>query len=145
MFYPSDIDRVRYLHKLYPDHDFNADRQHGGVNYLKRAISTTRGVRRMSLLHRNSQKAQMTGSRTDMSTGLRSSGPGTGFDFSMEEGGPALRRLQSNLSGASQPQQHKRRRSLLRNIGRSIRRKKVPSTLPEEDDDATPTPIPSKT
>lgn len=140
MFHPGDIDRVRYLHKLYPNHDFNEDRQHGGVTYLKRAVSTTRGVRRMSLLRRNQQ--QRTGSRVDMSTGLHSSGPGTGFDFAMEEGGPALARLQSHLSGASQPQQQKRRRSLLRTFGRSIRRKKVPSTLPEEDDE--PTPIPSK-
>lgn len=142
MFNPSDIDRVRYLHKLYPDHDFAADRQHGGLGYLKRAVSTTRGVRRMSIMRRNTQKH--TGSRTDMATGVHSSGPGTGFDFAMEEGGPALRRLQSNLSGRSQPPvEHKRRRSLLRSIGKSIRRKRVPTTLREEDDDEV-TPVASK-
>ena len=61
-----------------------------------------------------------------------------------EEGGPALRRLQSNLSGRSQPPvEHKRRRSLLRSIGKSIRRKRVPTTLREEDDDEV-TPVASK-
>lgn len=131
MFHPGDIDRVRYLHKLHPDHDFEADRKLGGLAYIKNAVSTSRGVRRMSILRRSMRKPH-TGSRTDMSTGLHSSGPGTGFDFSMEEGGPALRRLQSNLSGLSQPNQHKRRRSLLHSFGRTIRRKKVPPTLPEE-------------
>ena len=146
MFYPSDMDRVRYLHKLYPDHDFAADRQFGGVSYLKNAVDTTRGVRRMSLIRRSLPRTH-TGSRTDMSTGVRTAGPGTGFDFSMEENGPALRRLQSNLSGVSQPaQRNKRRRSLLRSLGRSVRRKKVPTTLPEEEEtlpsDPSPPPAP---
>jgi phospholipid-translocating ATPase len=38
------------------------------------------------------------GSRTDMSTGLQTSGAGRGYDFSTEEGGVAMRRIQSNLS-----------------------------------------------
>ena len=141
MFHPSDIDRVRYLHKIHPDHDFAADRQRGGVAYIKNAVSTSRGVRRMSILRRSMRKQPM-GSRADMATGVRSSGPGTGFDFSMEENGPALRRLQSNLSGLSQPSQHRRRRSILHSFGRSIRRKKVPVMLPEEED---PSSIPQKT
>ena len=139
MYHPSDIDRVRYLHKIQPDHDFVADRQLGGVNYLKRAVSTTRGVRRQSLLRRSMRRNVHTGSRIDLATGVRTAGAGTGFDFSMEEGGPALRRLQSNLSGLSQPEP-KRRKSLLATFGRSIRRKKIPSTLPEEDDEPVSTP-----
>lgn len=145
MFYPSDMDRVRYLHKLYPDHDFAADRQFGGVTYLKGAVDTSRGVRRMSLIRRSIPRTH-TGSRTDMATGVHTSGPGTGFDFSMEENGPALRRLQSNLSGVSQPsQRNKRRRSLLRPFGRSARRKKVPTTLPEEEETppSGPSPMPT--
>lgn len=129
MFNPSDIDRVRYLHKLDPDHDFRQDRDVGGVDYLKRAVSTTHGVRRKSLLA-HKQSTLRTGSRTDMATGLRSTN--TGFDFSMEENGVALRRLQSNLSGVNQPGVHKRRRSLLQSISRTIRRKKAPSTVVEE-------------
>lgn len=139
MFHPSDIDRVRYLYKLHPDHDFAADRQLGGINYLKRAVSTTHGVRRQSLLRR-SMRRPLTGSRIDLASGLRSTGAGTGFDFSMEESGPALRRLQSNLSGLSQPEP-KRRKSLLASFGRSIRRKKVPSPLREVDEEGSSTPL----
>lgn len=126
IFNPSDIDRVRYLHKLNPEHDFTRDREQGGVEYIKRSVSTSRGVRRKSLIHRGPRM----GSRTDMATGTRTQN--TGFDFSMEENGVALRRLQSNLSGMTQPPQHKRRRSLLQSISRTIRRKKAPSTVPEE-------------
>lgn len=132
IFNPSDIDRVRYLHKLDTDHDFSRDRQHGGISYLRRAVSTSRGVRRKSLIH-----GPHAGSRTDMSTGLRSTN--TGFDFSMEENGVALRRLQSNLSGVNQPPpQHKRRRTLMSSISRTIRRKKVPSTVQEERESEDP-------
>ncbi|KZT54419.1 phospholipid-translocating P-type ATPase [Calocera cornea HHB12733] len=45
---------------------------------------------------------QATGSRTDMSTGRRSLGQDRGFDFSQEEGGIAIQRMQSHLSEASQ-------------------------------------------
>lgn len=130
IFHPSDIDRVRYLHKMNPEHDFRKDREQGGIAYIKRAVSTSRGVRRQSAIHRGPRAAM--GSRTDMATGVRSQH--TGFDFSMEENGVALRRLQSNLSGMQPPEarQHKRRRSLLSSISRTIRRKKVPSTVPEE-------------
>jgi len=130
-FHPSDIDRVRYLHKLDPEHDFRKDREQGGIPYIKRSVSTSRGVKRRSILQRGTRAGM--GSRTDMSTGLRSHN-NTGFDFSMEENGVALRRLQSNLSGSQQPaqQQHKRRRSLLSSLSRTIRRKKAPSTVYEE-------------
>ncbi|GJE96419.1 phospholipid-translocating P-type ATPase [Phanerochaete sordida] len=129
IFYPSDIDRVRYLHKIDPQHDFSKDREQGGIAYIKRSVSTSRGVKRRSIIHRGPRAAM--GSRTDMATGMRSHN--TGFDFSMEENGVALRRLQSNLSGMQQPeQQHKRRRSLLSSLSRTIRRKKVPSTVAEE-------------
>ncbi|KAI0683336.1 phospholipid-translocating P-type ATPase, partial [Cytidiella melzeri] len=123
MFHPSDLDRVRYLHKIDPDHDFRHDRDSGGVDYLKRVISMTHGVRRKSLLAPK-QAGPRTGSRTDMATGMRTTN--TGYDFSMEENGVALRRLQSNLSGINQPGVggHKRRRSLLHSIGKTIRRKK---------------------
>jgi phospholipid-translocating ATPase len=131
VFNPSDLDRVRYLYKLHPEHDFRKDREAGGVQYIKRAVSTSRGVKRKSIITHGGPRSA---SRTDMSTGLRSRG--TGFDFSMEENGVALRRLQSNLSGANQPAgQHKRRRSILQSISRTIRRKKVPSTVPEESEE----------
>lgn len=143
IFNPSDVDTVRYLHKLDPNHDFARDREHGGLDYLRRAVSTSRGVRRMSLLHGKNSTLR-TGSRTDMSTGLRTAN--TGFDFSMEENGVALRRLQSNLSGVNQPapSHHRRRRSLLQSLGRTIRRKKVPSTVSEEAEPIQTPPSPPK-
>ncbi|EKM55031.1 uncharacterized protein PHACADRAFT_255350 [Phanerochaete carnosa HHB-10118-sp] len=129
IFHPSDMDRVRYLQKLDPEHDFRKDREQGGIAYIKRSVSTSRGVKRRSIIQRGPRAGM--GSRTDMSTGLRSHN--TGFDFSMEENGVALRRLQSNLSGVQQPaQQHKRRRTLLSSISRAVRRKKTPSTVAEE-------------
>ncbi|KAI0086431.1 phospholipid-translocating ATPase [Irpex rosettiformis] len=130
MFNPSDLDRVRYLHKLHPEHDFRQDRASGGVDYLKRTLSMTHGIKRKSLLAHKKNDIR-TGSRTDMATGTRQTN--TGFDFSMEENGVALKRLQSNLSGVNQPAGgHKRRRSILHTIGKTIRRKKVPSTVVEE-------------
>lgn len=130
IFHPTDIETVRYLHKIDPGHDFGRDRENGGVDYLKRNVSMTRGVRRKSILQGAKSNPRM-GSRTDMATGLRTT-TNTGFDFSMEENGVALRRLQSNLSGVQPAVHHKRRRSLLHSIGRTIRRKKVPSTVTEE-------------
>ena len=126
-FNPSDIDRVRYLHKIQPDHDFRRDREAGGIAYIKRAVSTSRGVKRKSIIHQGPPQ----GSRIDLATGVRTRG--TGYDFSMEEPGVALRRLQSNLSSTNLPaSQHRRRKSILTSISRTIRRKKVPPTVPEE-------------
>jgi hypothetical protein len=69
------------------------------------------------------------GSRTDMSTG-EAIAPGKGFDFSMEEGGVAMRRMQTNLSERSFPSANKRRRGSLSLSGlRNTLRRKV-STNP---------------
>lgn len=78
-------------------------------------------------------------SRTDMSTGMRS--VHRGFDFATEEGGVAMRRMQSNLSERRQsnrylplleePKQSPKRKASLR-IFSSLRRKK-PTTPNEED------------
>lgn len=78
-------------------------------------------------------------SRTDMSTGVRS--VHRGFDFVTEEGGVAMRRMQSNLSERRQSNRHlplheelkqlpKRKASL--RIFSSLRRKK-PTTPNKED------------
>ncbi|KZP01087.1 phospholipid-translocating P-type ATPase [Calocera viscosa TUFC12733] len=48
------------------------------------------------------RQRQATGSRTDMSTGRRSTGMDRGFDFSQEEGGIAIQRMQSHLSEMSE-------------------------------------------
>ncbi|CCO26377.1 phospholipid-translocating ATPase [Rhizoctonia solani AG-1 IB] len=69
------------------------------------------------------------GSRTDMSTGMRSTG-NRGFDFSAEEGGVAIRRMQSNISerhrarleGLSDDEDDRKRKGSLRIIPAAVRR-----------------------
>ncbi|KAH8099600.1 phospholipid-translocating P-type ATPase [Cristinia sonorae] len=117
IFFPSDIDRVRYIHKRDPNRDFARDKQNGGLKNLTRSPSSLRRARQSFL-----------GSRTDMSTGMRS--VSHGFDFDMEENGVALRRLQSNLSERRATSPTKRRKmnasSLVPHLSlpRSMRRKK---------------------
>lgn len=111
---PNDIDILRIVHKRQPDIDLEHDPLLGGRwtsdGVLKPydAIEKRRSFAQRSsraeedlypmqqrLPHRPSLPANV-GSRTDMSTGL----PMTdrGFDFSTEEGGVAIRRIQTNLS-----------------------------------------------
>ncbi|EJU00708.1 phospholipid-translocating P-type ATPase [Dacryopinax primogenitus] len=54
------------------------------------------------------RQRQATGSRTEMSTGRRGTGPGGGFDFSQEEGGFAIQRMQSHLSEMSERRRRER-------------------------------------
>ena len=66
---------------------------------------------------------QGTGSHIDMSTGLRSQS--RGYSFAQEENGVAMRRMQSNLSGALPlaPARRSRGTALLRSIRHPLRRK----------------------
>ncbi|THH28398.1 hypothetical protein EUX98_g5794 [Antrodiella citrinella] len=128
IFFPSDIDRVRYLHKLDPNRDFTRDQQNGGLKNLQRSPSS---IRR--------QRTSFVGSRTDMSTGMRS--VSHGFDFAQEDSGPALRRLQSNLSERNIERQPTKRRRMHASslvphfsLPRSIRRKKPPMSSPLRDE-----------
>ncbi|KAI0071851.1 phospholipid-translocating P-type ATPase [Panus rudis PR-1116 ss-1] len=148
-FMPSDIDRVRYIHKLHPERDFTKDRQNGGMEHLKRSSTALGGGSHKRRKHSRKYPHRPTlfnGSRTDMSTGLRSQS--RGFDFAMEENGPALRRLQSNLSekhgvasgsGHGEEERRKRSTSLLPSfsLSKSIRRNRKPpqsSPLRHEQD-----------
>lgn len=83
----------------------------GHLSHLKRpftsgissALGSTAPSRRTTFDgERQGAPSLRTASRTDMSTGLRSTH--RGFDFAAEEGGAAMRRLQSNLS-APRPSQ----------------------------------------
>lgn len=113
MFTPDDLDIMRWANKINPDRDYAKEAYlHNGLAALRRSSSrngdaegsasnlslhTTDSYRRRSALPGPQQStASFSASRTDMSTGIRS--VHHGFDFSAEEGGPAMRRMQSNLS-----------------------------------------------
>ncbi|KAG6899806.1 hypothetical protein C0993_006629 [Termitomyces sp. T159_Od127] len=100
-FAPDDIDIVRYIGKTDPKRDLAKDA------YIS-ASSPARPFARHSSSRRTSRTSfaserpprpsfdPRNGSRTDMSTGMRS--VHRGFDFSTEEGGVAMQRIQTNLS-----------------------------------------------
>ncbi|KAF9261251.1 phospholipid-translocating P-type ATPase [Marasmius fiardii PR-910] len=114
---PGDIDIVRYISKKGPYHDLTAlgsDAHLGiGLTEMKKrrnrvshaSLAAERMSRRSSrsslvTIDRLSRPGTALGvrsaSRMDMSTGLVSTE--RGFDFATEENGPAIRRIQTNLS-----------------------------------------------
>jgi len=125
-FDAGDIDRVRWLHKLEPDRDFS-EYKGSGLAGLKPSVT-----RRSKLGPHHPFANFVAGSRTDMSTGMRSQH--RGFDFATEENGVALQRMQTNLSERQKHPFRRRRRngSLLPSfsLSRSLRRKKPPA-VPE--------------
>ncbi|KAG5337166.1 hypothetical protein C0989_010433 [Termitomyces sp. Mn162] len=143
-FSPDDIDIMRYIGKTEPERDIAKDA------YISTS-SSTRQFARPSSSRRTSHTSLASerpprpsfdprnGSRTDMSTGMRS--VHRGFDFSMEEGGVAMQRIQTNLSERRESSRNlaattkqntngNRRRGTLRHVF-SVRRgflRKKPST-----------------
>lgn len=71
-------------------------------------------------------RPSMQGSHIDMSTGLRSQS--RGYSFAQEENGVAMRRMQSNLSGALPftSARKSRKTALLHSIRHPLRRKQPP-------------------
>ena len=112
IFNPNDLDILRWAKKIDPNRDFARDARMGGhLNRLKppptsgisSAFGSAAPSRRSTFDgERQGAPSLRTASRTDMSTGLPSTH--RGFNFAVEEGGPAMRRLQSNLS-APRPSQ----------------------------------------
>jgi len=96
---PNDIDIIRFIRKKDHQYDFSheAATHSSFITYSFGPSSTLPHTRTISAssLPRTSVDLRST-SRTDMSTGTRS--VYRGFDFSAEENGIAIRRLQSNLS-----------------------------------------------
>ncbi|KAG6902242.1 hypothetical protein C0995_002614 [Termitomyces sp. Mi166 len=107
---PDDFDIMRYISKYEPNRDFAHDvhihhlkalRRPGSAasrrtpsrSYFNESSSSLINPRRASRASVN-----MAASRTDLATGIVS--PDRGFDFAQEEGGVALRRMQTNLSEA---------------------------------------------
>ncbi|KAJ3734877.1 phospholipid-translocating ATPase [Lentinula guzmanii] len=150
IFAPDDLDIMRWASKINPHRDYTKEAHlHNGLQALRRsssrAISEGEGsTSNISLhttnTHRRSRStipgpqqsaASFSASRTDMSTGIRS--VHRGFDFSAEEGGPAIRRMQSNLSErrSSQPGASKAKsgskRSRVLSISKSLIKRKHPT------------------
>jgi len=93
MFMPDDIDIIRILRKKNPNFDLSQARR--GLEDLRRPSLSMRSQSRSSTDVRVPQDLR-SASRTDMATGLVSEE--RGFDFASEEGGVAMRRMQSRLS-----------------------------------------------
>ncbi len=96
-FNPTDVDIMRVIRKRNPNIDFAHDPEI--LAGLPEHVRMSAGVQEDELraptpLYRHS--TDIRGSRTDMSTGLRSRH--RGFDFATEEHGVAMQRIQSNLS-----------------------------------------------
>ncbi|KAG6908762.1 hypothetical protein DXG01_003374 [Tephrocybe rancida] len=106
---PDDLDTMRYLSKYEPNHDFTHDVHISHLKGLRRPASAAsqRASSRLQLnesvpsLSQSRRASRMSvdlraASRTDLATGMVSRDHG--FDFAQEEGGVAMRRMQSNLS-----------------------------------------------
>ncbi|KAG6839834.1 hypothetical protein C0991_011213 [Blastosporella zonata] len=106
---PDDLDTMRYLSKYDPHRDFAHEAHISHLKDLRRpgSAASRRSLSRSqlnesspSLNHsRRASRASVdmrTASRTDLATGLVSRD--RGFDFAQEEGGVAMRRMQTNLS-----------------------------------------------
>ena len=110
---PNDFEIMRWAKKVDPHRNFAKDSHTGGQ--LSRLRPSTRSGVSSAMGSAAPSRSTLDGerpgapplrttSRTDMSTGLRSTH--RGFDFAAEEGGPAMRRLQSNLSAPRPSQTH---------------------------------------
>lgn len=95
---PNDVDILRYIAKKEPHRDLAHDALYfrHDLDHLKRPTESTTPSRRASLMASRTSLDLPTASRTDMSTGIRSTH--RGFNFAMEENGVAMRRMQTNLS-----------------------------------------------
>lgn len=93
-FMPTDIDRMRWIRKTYPERRTREEL----LDAPPAEKQKKRSQQVMTAL--NASKVTVSdprrGSRTDMATGMNLIH--RGFDFSMEEGGVAIQRIQTNLS-----------------------------------------------
>lgn len=145
LYRPNDIDILRIVRKQHPNLDMvhhpliaghfaNAShsRHPSMEGYRDPEFEEGTELRRPNMPAASGSHAPM-GRRTDMSTGLQLT-PSRGFDFSTEEGGVAIRRIQTGLSerhqegvtGPSHPPARKRTRGsihLFPALARSMRRK----------------------
>lgn len=124
---PNDLDILNWNYKVRPNMDLIREA------YLHQEVESGRAASPLPVTpvtpHSTAtgalRRQSMQCSQIDMSTGVRS--VSRGYSFAHEEGGVAMRRMQSNLSGALQLAPTGERRSrgtaLLRSIRYPLRRK----------------------
>jgi len=159
LYHPDDIDMLRWLRKFHPEHDIAHDPMITGrlarrksIPFDERSMASSTNLsdendRQSRRSIRNPMDPRV-GSQTDMATGIRAASS-RGFDFSMEERGIAMQRVQSRLSERHQSrvslpgqlnaeQSPKRRMQLFPSLRKSIREKRtsgvppVPAVPPEK-------------
>ena len=101
MYFPDDIDILRWIRKNEPDRDMAGDPMLGGHRtnmYQLRYTGSRQDDAARPASQRGSQRSlDARGSRADMASGLVTNSH-RGFDFSTEERGYAMTRMQTNLS-----------------------------------------------
>ncbi|KAF6763732.1 phospholipid-translocating ATPase [Ephemerocybe angulata] len=103
-YFPDDVDSIRVVRKYSPGTNLRREVSEEEANYYALgAIRRPESVASIATLPRPSMSG-FGASRTDMSTGVTSQH--RGFDFSMEEGGVAIQRMQTNLSERRQSSMH---------------------------------------
>ncbi|KAF8316939.1 uncharacterized protein EI90DRAFT_3158823 [Cantharellus anzutake] len=106
LYYPNDIDIMRVVRRDHPDLDLASHPligQRWAEDGTLRPLDAGDPESQSNVIRLPNRPASQAsfrgpaGQRTDMSTGLEMS-PSRGFDFSQEEGGIAIRRIQTGLS-----------------------------------------------
>lgn len=123
-FNPNDLDILNWNYKIKPDMDLIHEAYLNSGEHVEDRILDDTSPRNESPPPLGPPSTmQGKGSHIDMSTGLRSQS--RGYSFAQEENGAAMRRMQSNLSGALPfaPARKSRGSALLRSIRHPLRRK----------------------
>ncbi|KAI0256565.1 phospholipid-translocating P-type ATPase [Lactifluus subvellereus] len=130
-FQPNDLDILNWNYKVKPNMDLirEAYLHHeveAGRTPSPSPMTPVTPVTPHSTATGPCRRRSLQGSQIDMSTGVRSQS--RGYSFAHEEGGAAMRRMQSNLSGVLSPlapigERRSRGTALLRSIRSPLRRK----------------------
>ena len=126
-FNPNDLDILNWNYKIKPDMDLIHEAYLNSGEHLEEGAvecpaPRTESPTQLGDLGRPSVQC----SHIDMSTGQRSQS--RGYSFAQEENGVAMRRMQSNLSGALPDTSARKGRgtAILRSIRHPLRRKQPP-------------------
>jgi hypothetical protein len=127
-FRPNDLDILNWNYKLRPNMDLI---QEAVLSSEPEEIPMPEATTPLSTTSRPTMgRPSMQGSQIDMATGVRSQS--RGYSFAQEEHSVAMRRIQSNLSGALPfvEERKSRRAALIRSIRHPLRRKQPPGEPP---------------